>query len=88
MLRFGLLLTATGVNWIFGTQHFVGIDGHPRRILSSTESNYIVSELANLGLLILPCSPSNIIPAISYPVHTVSWYAYCVRNSFISIMSR
>lgn len=48
--RFALLMLISGVNWLFLTQHIIGIDGHPRRIFNSSEMHHITSELANLAI--------------------------------------
>lgn len=48
--RAALLMLISGVNWLFLTQHFIGIDGHPRRIFNSSEMHHITSELANLAI--------------------------------------
>lgn len=48
--RAALLMLISGVNWLFLTQHFIGIDGHPRRVFNSSELHHITSELANLAI--------------------------------------
>jgi heme/copper-type cytochrome/quinol oxidase subunit 1 len=52
-----------GINWLFGTQHIVGLDGHPRRIFHTVEAHHIITEVSNLSIPILLIGPSLIIVA-------------------------
>jgi heme/copper-type cytochrome/quinol oxidase subunit 1 len=61
--RLAVLSLLAGINWLFGTQHVIGLDGHPRRIFHSSEAHHIVTEVSNLSIPILLLGPSLIIVA-------------------------
>lgn len=48
--RLALLTLTASTNWLFLAQHSVGLDGHPRRIFSSSEALHIATEIANLSI--------------------------------------
>ena len=45
-----LLFALLGVNSIFILQHYVGIEGHPRRIFSSPEIFVGLASFSNVGI--------------------------------------
>lgn len=51
--RLILLVLTTSVLWLFGLQHALGVDGHPRRIFTSTEMHQVLIEVSNLCIPVL-----------------------------------
>ena len=56
--RHGIVVVTTSVLWLFGLQHVVGIDGHPRRIFSSGECEMGLIEASNVCIPILLWAPT------------------------------
>jgi heme/copper-type cytochrome/quinol oxidase subunit 1 len=61
--RMAVLGLLAGINWLFGTQHVIGLDGHPRRIFHTAEAHHIITEVSNLSIPVLLMGPSLIIVA-------------------------
>jgi heme/copper-type cytochrome/quinol oxidase subunit 1 len=64
MVRLTVLSLLAGINWLFGTQHVVGLDGHPRRIFNTAESHHIITEVSNLSIPILLLGPCMIVVTV------------------------
>lgn len=60
-IRYGICLMLVGINWMFGLQHFVGIDGHPRRIFQSAEIHVVIIELSNFSIILIASIPCYIL---------------------------
>jgi heme/copper-type cytochrome/quinol oxidase subunit 1 len=56
----------SGINWLFGMQHLVGIEGHPRRIFQSSELHLVFIELSNFSIIVI-----SIVPGILLFVHSM-----------------
>jgi heme/copper-type cytochrome/quinol oxidase subunit 1 len=64
--RLTIMSLLLGINWLFGTQHIVGIDGHPRRVFHSAEAHHIITEISNLSIPVLLLGPSMIVVCSLY----------------------
>lgn len=52
--------TATvSVLWLFGLQHMLGVDGHPRRIFTSSEMHQLLTEITNVCIPLILWSPAS-----------------------------
>jgi cytochrome c oxidase subunit 1 len=62
--RCSLIILMAAINWLFLLQHGIGVDGHPRRIFSSTEAHQLVLELANIALPTLLLAPGMLVSLV------------------------